>query len=229
MILLEVRRKFIEMSGRDDFATTENSLNDTDAGADFFIQGGTVDLDLEQDSLMSEANHIINFAVDDYKMELDYCRNITDVYFTDSDGEKDKLLKRSHDELIKLYPEEGRTTSGTPVYWAQYTLRRSPSQITAGKEVDIIGIMILPPTDEAVRITVNGKWYSTRLETNDQDNFWSINFPNILILASLRHMEGFYRNTQGWKDYDFMIAKALQGIDKDLVEWDAAGEIVMEG
>ncbi len=79
------------------------------------------------------------------------------------------------------------------------------------------------------KLKVYGKFHSLFLSVNADENFWSVNYPNLLILATLRHREGFFRNTQGYNDFDNIIQKTLKGFDKDLVESIAAEELQMKG
>lgn len=227
--LLGIRQDFIKRSGREDLAKTASAKYDTDNGADFFIKGGSLDLDLEQDNIMSMADHNKDLTADDYDIQLSYCRNVHEVFYINSDGEKLKLTPITHGEMIDDYPKLGSTDSSTPLYWAQYTTRRVPDQESSGRDVDVISLMIMPPTDESITLVVVGKWYAYPLTVNADQNFWSVNFPHILVMAALRNLEGFYRNSQGYKDYDAIIQKLLIGIDKDLAEVDAARELQMEG
>jgi len=228
--LLGIRQKFIELSGRINLASTAVTDYDTDAGADFFIRGGSLDLDLEQDNLMSWAEHQEALAIGEYDIQIDYCKNVQEAYYLNADGKMMPLTKKSYNYLIDEYPELGNTDSGAPLYWAPYPTRRVPAQIISGRAVNVISVMIMPPTDEAITVSLYTKSYSYPLTDNDDENFWSLNFPHILILAALRNLEGFYRNTQGYKDYDAIIDAKLIGLDKDLAEWAAAGsDLAMEG
>jgi hypothetical protein len=64
---------------------------------------------------------------------------------------------------------------------------------------------------------------------NADENFWSYNHEDILIAASLREIEYFYRNSEGYKDFDLGVMKKLHGIDIDLASIDAADSMEMEG
>lgn len=56
---------------------------------------------------------------------------------------------------------------------------------------------------------------STVLEDNDDTNYWSVNFPQALILATARALERGHRNTQGVKDYTASINDILAGVGED--------------
>ncbi len=229
MNLLEVRQKFIKFSGRADLAKTDVVLNDTDTGADFFIQGASIDLDLEQDHIHTEASFERALAIDEYDLDLKHCRVVNAVYFEDSDEELVKLDKLTYEGLIKKYPELGSTDSRTPAHYAVQPIRRAPQQVGAGDSVELVSVVVLPPTDTATTITVHGEFFSYPLEINTDENYWSLNFPHILVLATLRHMEGFYRNTQGYNDMDKLVKERLMGLDKDLANWSTIDNLNIKG
>lgn len=230
MVLFAVRRKFIQLSGREDLASAVDGRKyEEDNGADFFIRGGSIDLDLEQDHLMTCAEHQESLTAGDYDIQLDWCRNVQACWYTDADDEKYKLDKYTYGEMIDAYPELGNTDQATPEYWCQYTTRRVPDQVDSGRDIDVVSLLVLPPTDESITLHVYGKWHAYSLTENGDENFWSVNYPNLLVLAALRNMEGFYRNTKGYDDYDKIIQRTLHGLDKDYVEWDCADGVQMEG
>jgi len=238
MNLLEIRQQFIAHSGRYDLATTSSGNHeqansvyfaDTDVGADFFIQGAIKDLDLEQDtdrSLMYYDEE--DLAADSYTFTLTQCRNIQQVWFKDTDDDWNELLKKDYDWLLRNYEELGDTDSGDPAYWAHNPIYRDPANIVSAN-IPKVGVIFMPPTEEIITVRVFGTFHALALSSNTDVNFWSSEYPSILVLACLRNLEGFYRNSQGYNDYDNMIQKKLFGLDKDLAEWSTAKSMQMEG
>jgi hypothetical protein len=53
------------------------------------------------------------------------------------------------------------------------------------------------------------------LTSNTDENYWSINFPYALVLATARALERGYRNTQGAMDYTNAINEILAGVGED--------------
>lgn len=227
MNLLEIRQKFIKLSGRADLAKGNN--NDTDAGADFFIRSASMDLDLEQDHIHTGASFVKAFAVDDYELDMKHCRLISAVYYEDTDREQVRIDLLSYQKLVKNYPKLGSTTSGTPADYALQPVRRAPEQIASGKPIELISAIIMPPVDTATTITVHGDFFSYPLTQNDDVNYWSENFDYILVLAALRNMEGFYRNSQGYKDWDLLVKERLEGLDKNLADWSTVENLNIKG
>jgi hypothetical protein len=232
MNLLEVRQKFIKLSGRADLATTSTGsteLHDVDNGADFFINAAVRLLDREQENTTTESWFEKNISAGEFLVELTSCRNISQIWFVNSEGIETKLEWKSFEELRVDYPELGSTDVGVPYNWARYPNVRNPLQLFEGARLDTTSILIMPPTDAAITVKIYGKFYSAKLVNNMDENFWSMNHEDILVMATLREIEGFYRNTEGYNDFDRITGKKLRGIDVDLASIDAADAMEMEG
>ncbi len=283
-----VRQNFVNRSGRFDLATTsagESSVQwDTDNGADFFIEGACLDLDLEtghiEDRWYEETWIAKSYAIS----TLEKCVAIKQVWFKDIEGKVGQLEKRYLDEMFALYPEQANETAGALAYWAPNVIHRDAENYSSGADIKYKGIICMPPLETGAsvvlgtdgndykcilahsattdnkpitggdyatywkvlttsagtawvvdssylscKIKVYGKFHSLIMATNTSVNYWSTNYPNLLILACLRHMEGFFRNTQGYNDFNNIIQKTLDGLDNDQVESIAAEELQMEG
>ena len=79
------------------------------------------------------------------------------------------------------------------------------------------GILIMPPVDGAYTVTIFGSFYSKDLSDDKDENFWSVMHPGLLILASMRSIEAFYRNTEGLRDMEASMEPEIIGIEKDVV------------
>ena len=229
MNLLGIRQKFIELSGRYDLATTTSQQWDTDNGADFFINAGGRWLDLKQENAKSIAQHDVNLSVGDYKVDLEKCRVIVSVWIKDSNSERVELIRKSYGWIRSNYPKLGNEDNGTPKYWCPFVSRYDPSQVGQGVNIKYVSLMFMPPTDEALTLEVFGIFHSLELSNNSDENYWSVNYPDLLVLSSLRILEGFYRNTQGVLDYERQIDELLIGIDKDVAEDTTIEGLKMEG
>ncbi|RLI52540.1 MAG: hypothetical protein DRP09_17690, partial [Candidatus Thorarchaeota archaeon] len=91
------------------------------------------------------------------------------------------------------------------------------------------GIIFWPPADKEYVIETWGLFYSPELEDDDHESYWSVTNPLVLIMAALREIEVFNRNTEGVKDWELAIRSEVSGIGKDLVEEDIAEHDQMEG
>ena len=216
--LLEVRRKFVELSGRYDLASPVGDWS-TDTGADWFINSGLRWLDLQQETLIDMKEWQQDFAIGDYSVDLQNLRAVREVWFTTALGSKVELKKRDMDWLMETYPKLGSTDQGTPAYWVPFVTQRAPAQAAAGKLPSITSsIYVMVPTDAAITVHVWGRFHEKQMEDNQDVNYWSLNYEDILVMAGLRSLEGAYRNTTGVRDYENFIATTLRGIDKDVAE-----------
>ena len=232
MNLLEIRQHFIRKSGRFDLATTSTGSSeewDTDAGANFYIQAATRALDLEQEQ--QEMYWEESLAVNGYLVNLVDCRQIARVTYVNSDGEESEALSRvTFACLTEDYPSLGSTTAGDPDEWALHPSQRPPRQRFSGQNVDTKTVIIMPPTSAAITVRVYGQFSSTKLVDNVDENFWSVLYPEVLVMAALRELEIFYRNSEGVRDWTMAIESKLLGIDKDLAGTDVYGSsLEMEG
>lgn len=227
--LLDIRQQFIKLSGRADLATTAVSPNDTDAGADFFINNGSRWLDLNQEHLSSVQWWQEALAIGEWYVDLSNLRVPMRVWFANSEGVWTGLKERHHDWLVNSYPNVGDTTPGTPAYWASFVALRAPAQKALGIASYTRRIAIMPPTSEIVTLNIYGRFYQAALVDNTDDNFWVTEHPDVLVLAALMSLEAFYRNTQGVADYRAMIQDILIGIDRDSAESDEGEVQQMEG
>ena len=284
MNLGNVRQKFVNMSGHFDLATTASTQWDTDNGADFFIEGACMDLDLEtghvEDRVYEETWIASNYA----SALLQKCIAIKQVWFEDTAGELSQLVKKYLDEMFALYPKQSGTDVGSLSYWAPNVIHRDPSNYSSGADIKYKGLITMPPLETGAsvvlgsdgndykctaahtaaaankpitgadyadywsvlttatgtawasassylscKLRVFGKFHSLIMSVNADENYWSVNYPNLLVLACLRNREAFFRNTQGYNDFDKIVQRSLNGIDSGFVHGLSAEELQMEG
>lgn len=251
MNLGEIRTKFIDLSGRFDLSSDMSSTPYEDSGADFFIQAGQRYLDNHQLQPKSLLRFQEDIALNGYLVEFKDALAIKEVWYTKSDARR-ALTKVSLGWMKENYDYPfSDTTSGTPKYYAinviglagqQDGLTTSNYGDTFTREYQDIhfsgeassthqyyrGIIVMPPVDTAGTITVLGQFKSKELSANNDTNFWSIHYPELLIQSANYSLESFYRNTQGVKDWKAIIDETLIGIDYNLVEEDISGVNQME-
>ena len=246
MNLLELRTKFVELSGRYDLATDTYA----DSGADFFLKAGQQHLDRyfggDTGDQKSLARFFLKLAIGDIGGIFTDCRAIKEVWIQTTEG-RFQLEKWAVQELREEYyaPYES-TDYGTPLYYAPAVIRpatpgeamtiSSLDTIVAFGEIALVqehrynGIIIAPPPDEECVMEVWGLWYTPWPASDDGENFWMYRFPDILLLAGLYKLETlFHRNSEGARDYERALEKELIGIDKDVVEEQIAFVNQMEG
>ncbi len=240
MNLLAVRKDFVKKSGFRDLIKSGGADN----GANTFIQSGGRLLDTLQPNPACVRSHLVDLAQDDYQVTFSDCRVIDSVWVIDEDGARDnQITRKTIGELRKLYPGPfADIDTGIPLYYAPL-VGVEPSMQTAvagdysadfldllfGKAYAVTGIIIMPPANQVYTMEVHGRWFTKKLEVDGDESWWSINRPELLVLAAMCVREMFFRNTEGVRGYldpQFgSLALMLRGIDRDM----AAQEAVNSG
>ena len=238
MNLLEVRTKFIQLSGHYELASNDGLY--TDNGADFYINAGQDFLDLKKEFWKRKAVMYRELAIGEWYTEFERCRLLENVFVNNATG-RSKMTKK---DLVWLYGEYtspiSSTETGTPLYYCPLNMRMADSSdkdslgeffnVADVSTNDTRGVLILPAPDEKVVLEIHGQFYSTYLELDTDKSFWSVNHSNLLILASLYQLEILYhRNTQGANDYLVQLDRALEDLDKDVVEESIQDVTELEG
>lgn len=247
MTLGQIREQFVELSGRRDLARATNVSGSPGftKRADFFIQAATLWLDENQETERSVAHYSKDLLASGYRMLVPDSEAITAVY-AQEDAETIRVLEEiSYEKARRDYGKSlGQLTTGTPTYYVRGIADLGPTQL-ALKTTDytssytyefgdtlfanestpgtvgryrVKSYLILPPTTSLQTITFVGKFYSKILVDDGDENYWSERRPELLIKASLRMLEGFYRNFEGVRDYDGFMASDFLGIEKALIE-----------
>jgi len=227
--LLDVRQKFIKVSGREDLAITSHLDHDVDNGADFFIRAGSGYLDSTQPTHHEFTWYSETLAIGEYASKFKNCRAIKGVHYINADGEEKELTKASLDSLMRAYPEQENTDVGTPLVYTMYPQQRPPAQLSSGEDYDYVGIRVMPPTDEAITLKVYGLFDSNPLVENFDENQWSVNHPDLLILAALMKLKGLYEDITGAAGFRTQIEDALLGVDKDVADYIESDGLTMKG
>lgn len=238
MDLLEIRTQFVKLSGHFELASTDG--NYTDAGADFYIHAGQDFLDRRKEFWKRAAVTYRELAIGEWYCEFERCRLVEKVWVNNTTG-RSQLTKKS---ILWLYNEYQSPLSamenGTPEYYCPLNLRMvdygdkdSLGEFFNAADVstnDTRGLLILSPPDEKVVLEIHGQFYSTYLERDTDTSFWSVNHPDVLLLAALYQLEVLYhRNTQGANDYLLQLDRILDDLDKDVVEENIQEVTELEG
>jgi hypothetical protein len=236
MNLGEIREKFVQFSGRYDLINSDGSDN----GANFFVSAGQKFLDRRIDFRKTQGVYFKSLSTDEWYLKLQNCRSLEKIWVNTTE-ERWQLEKKDLSWLYKEYPDSiSETDSGDPLYWAPAELRgiRTADKDDQGDffnyvlgesgREDFSGIVILPPTNEAITIELHGKFYSPKLVNDSDTSYWSVVVEETLLMAALYRLEIFYRNTEGAKDWLGAIDLDLADIDKDSVQEDNANVDQME-
>ena len=232
MNLLEIRTDFIKKSG---FRGLVKSGGYVDNGANTFIHSGQRLLDTLQPNPACVRSHLADLEADQYQVTFSNCRVVSSVWVTDEDGGRNnQLTKKTVRELRALYPGPvADVDTGIPIHYAPLTgvepsMQSAASTDYTGDFLDLLfgkayatsGIIVLPPADQVYTIEVNGRWFTKEMTADSDESWWSINRPDLLVLAAMCSREMFFRNTEGVKGYldprYGTLAIGLRGIDRDM-------------
>jgi len=226
MSLRDVREWFVKESGRYDLLYDVATFGD--GGADRYINAGARWLDRQVTMLNQWGKVFRTLGAGEYLLELSACRTIDVVDVRKSDGEIVRLSRRTFGEIRERFREDiSEITNAEPQYYTLDSLREHDAQeadppdtegITSSSWRTRVGLLILPPPTEEVTIIVEGKFFTSELTSDEDENFWSANEPSVLVKAGLRELESFYRNTAGVQDWTNSIMQDLVGIEKDFIE-----------
>ena len=234
MNLGQVRQKLIEISGRYDLVTSPTTFADN--GANTYITEGLKWLDRLLNKGHMQAKCFKSVSAGGWYVLLQNCRAIQKVWCSDTE-EKWELPVVTLEDFKSEYAEPmANADQGQPEHAVISVLRTSPetaSQITldsfgASASVEVASeytyttLLFGPPADGAYELEIHGLFYSTALSADADENWWTVNFPLVVVWSALRQLEITYRNYEGQKDWENAIASELKGVEMDFVEEEIA-------
>jgi len=240
MNLLQLRAKFLDISGRVDLVNDDG----TDNGADFYINEGRKYLDRLDEHQKSWASQFRFIEIGRYSASVKHCRAIKEVWIATT-SERWQLEKKNIQDIISEYMTTSLSErdTGTPLYYSPTITRYNPNDIIAADFESFIGWIDIPsgganefntillnvPISERMVVEVKGLFYSPSLDLDTDENYWSSMHPLLLIMSAMRYIEITNRNTQGVNDWTNSIMEETRQIGMDLVEELIAGVNQMEG
>lgn len=238
MNLLEVRQQFRTLSGRFDLVNSDGSDN----GANFLLNSGIKWLDSRVTHQKTAGRFFKIVEVGAYYVTFPYCRSIKEVWVA-SDKIRWQLKKKTIQDFRTLYSAPwSDVAEADPIYYTPAYLRPVPetnmegfnsmigwADVMIGENYGYNGVLFAPKTAASRQVEVWGHFHVIPLVADTDKNYWTVNYPDLLIMAALRQAEVFSRNTQGVNDWERAIESLLNGIDMDMVEEDIAEVTQMEG
>ena len=244
MNLKEVRTQFIKLSGRTDLV--EDLEEYVDDGADYFIMAGMRELDrASMQHYHSLARKYVVLKQGDWIAQFARARALKKVFYGTGSSFK-QLEYQYYDELRGRYQQSLLSTDvDTPLYWCPINLRHSPSptriesdtldaisaymDVASAQYNEYNGVIILPSPSQDITLELHGLFYSDELVLETDENYWTLNEPDILVMAALRELERSYRNITGANEWTTHINQKLSGLDMDLVEAQISSTDSMRG
>lgn len=229
MQLSEIRSWFVEDSGRQDLVNADGSDN----GANRYINAASRWLDRKTEIFRQVGVVRRTISAGDFLVKFQQARTITNVGVHTSTQFKGWLERKLYDEL--KHTQDGYSdpftniARGTPIYYTPAYLRQVDTEASnysgftdwVNQTSDwktYNGVILLPPADQSYLVEVWGKFFSSDLVDDTDENFWTVREPSVLVMAALREIEIFYRNTQGKKDWELAIMEELYNMELDFVE-----------
>lgn len=92
------------------------------------------------------------------------------------------------------------------------------------------GLAFNKVADRDYYIEIFGRFFSIPLSDTFPTNWWAVNYPELVIMASLYTLDMRYRNSSGGMELKGPIVEALKEINNDEIEEELAGSsMAMEG
>lgn len=198
MNLLELRTQVVKSSGRYDLV---NPSTYADAGIDFYIKAGQRWLNNKStiprafahlSGTLTTGNYIYNI--------VNKFKELSSVKVYDNVIPEWALTYKTLNELKALY-----NIGTVPLYYTYASQRTAATAATKTLEKfvnltwptneddynDYSGIIIVPAPQLSYTVTVAGKFFPIELTSNTDTNFWSNEYPELLILSTLRALALF--------------------------------------
>lgn len=245
----------MEATGRWDLVSDPIADDWNDAGnfgASFFLDGASKALDVITNRRKQYLWEKHDITAGDVKLEITNIRSIKEVWLTGTTGRL-PFEKVSLGWLRSEYPKEAAAqTNGQPLYWAPAAFGLSQNQLdlTAiggaspytdeftydiddlvfGSHFNIGGIVWYPPADTTYTISIFAQFFEKTLSNDSDENFWTNQFPEILLIAAQKLMEiTLHRNFEGWQQLRTVVLEMMQGVDFEVVEEEISGINQMTG
>jgi hypothetical protein len=229
MNLVQLREKFREVSGRYDLVNDDFSDN----GADFYITEASKWLDRAIETTKSWGTYLVSITAGTWYVKVPLSRAIKEAWITTAEGKWQLEKKRLQDLIAAFYTElPANWTNGTPEYYSPTITRYIPEDMTAvslavfAASVGVLdqphmeynALIMSAPVDQAAVVEVHGLFYSFPLSLDDDENYWSVHHPLLLIQAAVRQTYILSGNKPLSEIYGQNINDDLGRIDKELVE-----------
>lgn len=229
MNLLEIRKKFRELSGRYDLVNDDFSDN----GADFFINEASRWLDKTTETSKSSASYMTIVEPSTWYINFPLCRAVKEVWFSTSVG-RWQLTKKRYQDLLAGYfsahPSVWQT--GSPLHYAPFLSRQIPEDLTPAQIAEFAAftgviesdghdfniILLSVPIEEQAMVEIYGLFYSMALEEDESTNYWSTVHPLLLIQVAIRQTHLISGNKPMLDIVDRGLDGDLQRLDRDIVE-----------
>lgn len=226
--LVEIREQFIRQTGRYDLVV--DSVAWADNGADWYLKAGQRMLDQMAGQPAQTGRKFAIVSAGVYALEVENCRSVREVWVSTSESSW-QLTFYEPREFRWRFPEPwGAASSGAPSAWTLGRIRSVPDGETVDKfnnyagdlqnfpdRLSSLGIVWQPAADEELQIEVVGDFFSVELSSESSTNWWSVNQPDLLVLAAQYKLETALGNSERQGDWLSELRARLIDIEKDWI------------
>jgi hypothetical protein len=182
----------------------------------FYINQGARLLDRLASHDHTKSRQIVRLDAGVYRVNMpDRIRAIHHSYACSGSTTRQRMQKEDITYVLALYPDLTATSiRGTPEVWAlEYgttfdvfggtiddtdILVDDVDDLVSTQRSDILTIVIAPPPDTALyHLELYSSTYTPPLTKKCRENFWTINFPDALVYASMYTYDTLRRNEAG--------------------------------
>ena len=241
--LIQMRRRFVELSGHYELVLDAEQNDWGDNGADDYIRAAQRRLDDEFTYHKSDAYLYAKLTAGQSLVTFNWARLIKQVWIADATGYRTELTRLTMREMRQLYSETtlAAITQGTPQHWSPIVSMLAPSQIgeTANTfdtedyvDYDQIvfseayfskSLVVMPPPSITTTVQVLASWYSPTLSDDNDVCFWS-QFPELLIRGARAELElDLHRNQTGYRGFLEGLMPRLSRLEDNLLEEEQSG------
>lgn len=225
MTLKEIRKDFIEESGRYDFGVDTGDGYYSDNGADKYINRGMRMLQLLIDLPSADSVKTQTLTAGEKTITIARLSKVGRIEYKQTDDTWYPLTFLPQPLFLVNYPDAYNTDSDpASTGLNNYTIVNAIDDTGAYTGQTILFNTVLDE-DITVRITYN----LVASMTSDTDvNYFTMMYPELVVQAAMYQLEVSYRNTEGMKDWMNAMTPTLNGIDNITVKQDLNDEMVME-
>lgn len=231
MDLVTLREKFVRLSGRYDLVV--DTTDWADNGADFYIHNGQKLLERLVEVPMNVGSFYKELAIGEYAVSWEHStRAIKEVWVETSTARRKATnvslieLKQAYYDLVSAQSEQQNDwyyavadLRGIDVTdqnaLGEYLENVEPAGVTVA---EARGIVLSPVPTTAVVVQIKGLFKQFVLSDDGDENFWSVEEPDLLLRAALYTLDTFFHGNSSIRNWYQALLVDVQKIDFDLVD-----------
>ena len=232
--LTQLSELFQMITGRYDLVSTSSTVYNYKT----VIWEATKYLDRSYETPDSFRTYKKDIASGDYCLDtVNYIRSVKNVWVMSSADNRSEVFRRSLNWLKREYPEPtSEIDQGTPLYYCPCIIGLSPQQealtssdytdeftydyewpVRFADDYDARGVVFMPVSDDTYTITIDGHFHSYKLTESSDENYWSVNHPEELIIACNLILHTHKQNLEKTLTIKAILDERLLGFEKDQI------------